>query len=604
MDLVRPTEIARKPWVPPLLLLAVGVGMTVWTWGTWLHCYVDFGRELYVPWRISEGQVLFRDIAWFNGPLSQYWNALLFTIFGVALRTLVVANLVVLAGVCLLLYRLLRGMSDRFAATLGCAAFLFLCGFGQFDEIANFNWVCPYSHEMTHGVALAIVVTYLMTRWLRSRARVHAALGGVALGLVFLTKPEAFLAAALAAGTAFAAGWVRRAARTSPSDVAVFAGAAALPPIVAFLLLQTALPASEALRGVLGGWLHAFNAEIRALAFYQWGLGTDDLAMRLGNMFTWLGVWAAVTAPPVLVCLLLRRPGGGRAAACAIVGGLTFIVWYHHGIDWKTAWTPLPAVLLLLAVVAVGGLRRASRGRTWERAASSLVFLALAGGLLLKMLFNARLFSYGFGLAAPALALVVVALFGWIPRWVDAAGGYGAGVRGACLGVLAMVALGHGRVFQRWVTAASYPIGSGVDAFRSDEKGYWVGHVASEIRQKFPAETTLLVLPEGIMINYLARRQNPTRYLNFMPPEVILFGEESMLQAFQAQPPHLVILIMRDTKEYGLPLFGRDYAASLLAWVRRNYLPDEFARWGPEPLVPERMEDDRWSLWVYRWRGQ
>lgn len=39
---------------------------------------VDFGRELYVPWRLAEGDALFRDVVHFNGPLSPYLNAALF----------------------------------------------------------------------------------------------------------------------------------------------------------------------------------------------------------------------------------------------------------------------------------------------------------------------------------------------------------------------------------------------------------------------------------------------------------------------------------------------------------------------------------------------
>jgi hypothetical protein len=63
---------------------------------------VDFGRELYVPWRISEGDHLYSDIAYFNGPLSAHWNALCFVIFGVGLKTLKIVNLAVTVGIAAL----------------------------------------------------------------------------------------------------------------------------------------------------------------------------------------------------------------------------------------------------------------------------------------------------------------------------------------------------------------------------------------------------------------------------------------------------------------------------------------------------------------------
>ena len=41
-----------------------------WSWRRWPDPLVDFGRELYVPWRINAGQVLYRDLASLFGPLS------------------------------------------------------------------------------------------------------------------------------------------------------------------------------------------------------------------------------------------------------------------------------------------------------------------------------------------------------------------------------------------------------------------------------------------------------------------------------------------------------------------------------------------------------
>ena len=67
-------------WAGVGVILIAGVTMLVISWRKWLDPTVDFGRELYVPWQLSQGQVLYRDIAYFNGPLSPYFNALVFVI--------------------------------------------------------------------------------------------------------------------------------------------------------------------------------------------------------------------------------------------------------------------------------------------------------------------------------------------------------------------------------------------------------------------------------------------------------------------------------------------------------------------------------------------
>ena len=62
--------------------------MMLWTWQTWPDVLIDFGVQLYVPWRLSAGEVLYRDIAHYTGPLSVYYHAIFFRIFGPSLRVL------------------------------------------------------------------------------------------------------------------------------------------------------------------------------------------------------------------------------------------------------------------------------------------------------------------------------------------------------------------------------------------------------------------------------------------------------------------------------------------------------------------------------------
>src|SRR5215813_4393609 len=146
--------------------------MLGWSWGTWPDALVDFGREVYVPWRLSQGEVLYRDIvSYFNGPLSPYLHALLFKLFGVSLRTLVWFNLVVIATLASLLYALLARAFGRIGAAAGGVTFFVLFAFAQLLFGGNFNYVCPYSYELPHGITLTLASIYCLERWHRSAKR-------------------------------------------------------------------------------------------------------------------------------------------------------------------------------------------------------------------------------------------------------------------------------------------------------------------------------------------------------------------------------------------------------------------------------------------------
>src|SRR5689334_24947754 len=113
-----------KRSTPALLLLAAGIALALWTWARWGDLQVDWGREVYLAWRVSQGEALYRDVAYYAGPLSPWINALWFKLFGAGIWTLYVANLCLVALDTALVYALVRRLADTFTATLAGLVFL------------------------------------------------------------------------------------------------------------------------------------------------------------------------------------------------------------------------------------------------------------------------------------------------------------------------------------------------------------------------------------------------------------------------------------------------------------------------------------------------
>jgi hypothetical protein len=330
----------------PLLIAVVAMGMLIWTWGTWPDVLTDFGRERYIPWRLAEGEVLYRDVAFYNGPLSQYFNALCFSVLGSSLRTLVFCNLAIL-----------------------------------------------------------------------------------------------------------------------------------------------------------------------------WCLGprVDD--------------------------------GSGIAR-------------------------PFPLLVLVSALALIAGFlprrREEAAQRRFLRQISFLVFAAI---LLAKMILDTRIFHYGFILAMPAILLLTVAAFDWVPEFINRRGGHGATFAAAAAALLSAIVLAYCGVQAQFIATKTQRVGAGADAFWADIQGAFVDATVARLAGESSRNKTLAVLPGGVMINCLSGLRNPTPYINLMPVEMILFEEQRVLDSFQANPPDLIVLVHHDTSEYGFPFFGRDYGQRLNAWVYANYWP-------------------------------
>jgi hypothetical protein len=603
-----------RPALGAALIAAVGIAMAAWTWGTWLDPLIDFGRELYVPWQINEGRVLYRDLAYFNGPLSPYWNAALFAVFGVGLDTLVSANLAILAIATALLFGWLRMIAGTLAATAGGILFLTHCAFGQKIWVANFNWICPYSHEMTHGFVLTLGALAAAGRWSQHRGRLALAAAGVCLGLCALTKPEILLAAALATAASLGAVWLcdANARRTALRDVALLAGSALAPALAAFALLASALPAGDALRGTIGGWLHVGNPELTGLRYYQWCLGTDDLGASLAKIAGWSGAWLAVFGLPALALLAGRRALRGPMAWLAVVPSLGVVAWaaariaaivpLEYGDDstgLQNAYRPL--TVLAVAAVAIAGMRVGRRRGEPRAAHATLVFAVLAAVMLAKMFFHARTHHYGFTLAVPALLLAVALLVGWLPAALRARGAAGAPMLVLGLAALAVSVFFQLRTDDYWLARKTYPVGAGRDAFLGEREGRGeiVQLVLNELRQKAAPGAQMLVLPEGVTLNYLTRRPSPSMHFNFMPPEFAMFGEDAMLQDIQRRPPEWVVVAERRTTEYGFDHFGRHYGVRLMDWIRANYTSAALV--GQLPLIPERLVDRYFGILLLKY---
>jgi len=55
-----------------VLLAGAGFFMASISWLKWPDLLIDYGDQVYIPWRLSEGLVLYKDIFYMYGPLSSY----------------------------------------------------------------------------------------------------------------------------------------------------------------------------------------------------------------------------------------------------------------------------------------------------------------------------------------------------------------------------------------------------------------------------------------------------------------------------------------------------------------------------------------------------
>lgn len=539
----------------PFIVALSGVVMCIWSWGTWPDVILDFGRELYVPWQISEGRVLYRDIvSYFNGPLSPHVHAILFKVFGVGLNRLVWFNLVVVAGLSTMLYWLLHRAFGATAAIAGGVSFFGLFAFAQYRLAGNYNYVTPYSYELTHGIALSLAAMIGLEKFRETQRPGWIVLAGLMLGLVALTKAEIFLAAAVALGAGVLL--------TKPSRGVMLAMLLGLivPTLLAFVLLLIPLGPADALWGLAGSWKWLGDRELLSLPFFQEVAGTDDIARSLRSIAAWSGIYGLFFGIPAWLGRRLRSGRGVAVGSFIVLTVIGIVVWDR--IDWENSIRAMPVVLGIVGIWLLRGHREQ---------VLPIVLIVWSFAMLAKIPLNAHLYHYGFALAMPVTISGIAILVGWLPKQIDRAGGSGRLLRGVAGAALVVTLFAHVRIQAMHWADKTIEVGIGADRFYSDDRAIPVNQALSELARIRVPGSTLAVVPEGLLINYLARMPNPTGQLNFTPPALIMYGDEEMLRVFQANPPEFLILTGVVTIEYGARFFGEDYARELGQWMQQNY---------------------------------
>lgn len=559
--------------------------------------FIDFGRELYLPWRILHGEFPHRDYVHPYGPFSVYFNAGMFALFGVSIRTLVLANLLIFAGIVVGLFGLLRRAFGFLPAAAATLVAIVVFGFPHYAGINNYTYAAPYSHEATHGMLMLL----LLLLWLGNSAPGRAERGyvaGVWVGLLCLTKTEYVLVAALGVGL----GALR--AREQAGRWTLFAAAGGGS------VLGLAWSALAPVTGAVSAFTSITNAVLAPLRYGAYSssahvarfLGWDRAWENLRSVLLYGGAALAVLIVGAIVARYVAKRRGRWPAIVYGVGAVGGAVLLVFRVNWIFCATVFPVLLAAAAGVLIAEGRACRReNRMWatSRRWHQMVGGVAAGGMLARMAFDPTVSHYGFFQAMLAGTWLCAFL---LAKWPEL-GGKSSAVRVAM--IAAVLILMGGGAHALWNRSLQFyrlketPIGEGGDrvwGYRPDV--YPLPALWEEARRHIVTRTevtsTLLVVPEGIALNYWTRRAHPLRITDVLPATLPLH-EGNVLSALSQRSPEVVVLLSRPMEELGFAAYGESEPAgkAVVAWLETHYTPE--IRPGDYPLGTGAM-----SLWIYR----
>lgn len=498
---------------------------------------IDCGREVAYPQEILNGQILYRDLFNIYGPLAYLFNAVLYKIFGANLSVLFVSgsicSIIIINSVYFIAKKFFDNPLSFMIATLGITTGVLSSNL--------FNFTFPYSFSMLYGLTAVLVSILFLFKYVENAKLTSVLSASLLVGIAATCKYE-FLAFLFL-------------------------------PIILVALIEKGL--SKKLLRILGTiFVCAIPALICFCFLFAQGLCTTDLkqtilyiyqmaqSQSLQYFYSTQGVYFDKKLVPIFILnimkFLLSFSGlmlGFYVAKKTKITATFLIILTLIFITLST--NPNNLVFLPIAVAILGIFQIKS---VFQDKAKLLIFLSTIF-LSIKVFWALTPVNYG----VYPLCIILIAFFALLPSknktFVNS---------GICY--LSVLILFSGVSNFRAINDKSFPIilpRGKIYTNKYFEKS--TKELVNFLTTNTQKDDTVLILPEGAMINFLSERKTHGYLNSLIPLYVEVFGENKIIELLEKNPPKYIVFNNYNTSDYYFEYICTDYAVSFCNYVAQTY---------------------------------
>lgn len=549
-------------------IVAVALALFWLTWAHWGSIQIDCGREVYVPYEILRGKLLYRDLWYPYGPLEPYVSALLFKLFGEHLNVLYSFGLTLAIGCALVLFESGKLLAGR-AVGLTAALVLLLQGF----NFTIFNYILPYTYAAPTGLLFNLTCLFFTIRHAIRQSNRDLMLAGVAAGLALITKQEMGVACYLMLAFVLAMEtMLQRSARPLMRGIGACAPGLALAAAVYGWFFWKVTP--EAI--LYANWQYAPGG------YYMRTYGPRmNAAIGLRFVPTELLSLIANSATAVVLWLLIakacrRMERWSFATIVALVALVLGVVHCYSDplgqanyVAWYEFLFPRGSFFIGVAflVYTLNEVRKNPAEPRFLAEAMLAVFAVVSG---VRVLAETAPFGYSVYYTAPLFLVFLIT----VTRVIAAAAPDLSAERrgGLIISLLAAEVILFAMVI--------VPIGSGRNTKFQTSWGdiYLTANDASTARQIYNfmmdqkrQNRRVVLLPELPMLYAFTGTEAPSRWYTTIAGYLSPAQEEGYIVDLKRGNPDYIVLTNRSTPETNAPYFGMDYDRKIYRWIQANY---------------------------------
>jgi len=575
------------------------------SWRKWCDPQIDYGRELYIPWQMSLGARWLKDVDDLYGPLSRFIDAGLFRFFGLGLMVLAWANILIYLGILTLIYILFKRAWGLMAAICCTFVFVSIFSFSQLTVISNYNFVTPYSQHVTHGFGVVLLLLCIIPNWSYQQSYKRAFFIGFVAGLSAVIKPEFILSSGFILFVALAYCYKFR-GLPDFKEVALGSFGLILPTVLFCFYFTSYMPFKEACLAACHAWLNSlfiWKDELTAHLLNSFSGMDDPKAHLLGHLKAGGGALIMISLTACLALLVGLIKDKVSRAILVFFTALVMTAIGSKGIVWINVGQSFLVLLILYCIYTLFRAVTFSVSATVNAKLLEKSLLCILGlSLMTRMVLNGRIYQYGFIQASLAALVIVAVIIKELPieLKLDTAGLVAYRIGLGLFLICALVSIVSQS--KAMLDAKTLSISKNRDLFYTYPKqisgdGEAVKYFTQNL-EILPNDKTLVVVPEGVMINYLSRKKSP------IPEEAFYTNKKAELfivTELENTLPDYIVLMTRDLNEYGVTKFGAkgqsgEYITSLIRkyyTITNSYGQDPLSGIGVGGSIYTRIKADK-----------
>lgn len=541
--------IIENNWVDVIFLCIVVILCSLMFSKHWIIIFSDRGREFLLPYEILNGKVPYKDITLIYFPFAYYINAMIYKLFGVSFNSLIFSQTILCSIAMVIYYKITSFFLKRGTSLLLSLLIIVSCIFSSNDL---FSYIVPYSWARVYGIFGVWLCIYAFINLFQKEKIKYAYFAAICTGFAMSCKLEFFYMLFLFIFVLFL--YKKQSYKTY---VKLFLSLSFFPMIEIGILFMQGVSIQEVVDAMSFGFKFAKTPVmidfLTDAGFYPYKFFTTFKNFIETNLplifsiliFCYLGLYGRIKYKTNLLVPFVI---------------LSCLYFYYNENMLQCMWDLLAPIVFLFFCINFKNLIKYDK----------ILFILVISSLLLstREIYSIRLFFYG----TYSLPLLLLCLITFIKKYVPQNLGI---VKlehfiNLILVVLTILYSNHFFIIKE---KYSIPIKTNKGIIYTNKlKNQALSELLYYIDNKIDKNSTILVLPEGNIINFITDRKVDLKCFMMDRLYYDAYGKNDAVEKIKNTKSDYIILV----KGFNLSDFNRIYlytqnSNKLVDYIEDNY---------------------------------